>query len=70
MKQQEKTKLINKPRTGLEIIRRRVDEAGTREPTIQKQGDRRIVIQVPGLGSAEELLQLIEKQLSLLFIKL
>ncbi len=43
----------------LEIIRRRVDEVGTREPTIQRQGDRRILIEVPGIGSAEELKQLI-----------
>jgi preprotein translocase subunit SecD len=39
----------------LEIIRRRVDEVGTREPTIQRQGDDRILIQVPGIGSAQEL---------------
>ena len=39
----------------LEIIRRRVDEVGTREPTIQRQGTDRILIQVPGIGSAEEL---------------
>ena len=43
----------------LEIIRRRVDEAGTREPTIQRQGDDRILIQVPGIGSAAELKELI-----------
>jgi len=43
----------------LEIIRRRVDEAGTREPTIQRQGKDRILIQVPGLGSAQELKDLI-----------
>lgn len=43
----------------LEIIRRRVDEVGTREPTIQRQGERRILIQVPGLGSADELKALI-----------
>lgn len=46
-------------RTSLEIIRRRVDEAGTREPTIQRQGEDRILIQVPGIGSAEELKSLI-----------
>ena len=39
----------------LEIVRRRVDEVGTREPTIQRQGTQRVLIQVPGLGSAEEL---------------
>ena len=43
----------------LEIIRRRVDEVGTREPTIQRQGERRILIQVPGIGSASELKELI-----------
>ena len=43
----------------LEIVRRRVDAAGTREPTIQRQGENRILIQVPGLGSAEELKALI-----------
>ncbi len=43
----------------LEIIRRRVDEVGTREPTIQRQGDDRILIQVPGIGSAAELKALI-----------
>jgi len=43
----------------LEIIRRRVDEVGTREPTIMRQGSDRILIQVPGIGSAEELKALI-----------
>jgi preprotein translocase subunit SecD len=43
----------------LEIIRRRVDEVGTREPTIQRQGETRILIQVPGIGSAAELKALI-----------
>jgi preprotein translocase subunit SecD len=46
-------------RQSLEIIRRRVDEVGTREPTIQRQGADRILIQVPGIGSAEELKALI-----------
>ncbi len=51
----------------LEIIRRRVDEVGTREPTIQRQGDRRILIQVPGIGSAEELKSLIGTTAKLTF---
>ncbi len=51
----------------LEIIRRRVDEAGTREPTIQRQGSDRILIQVPGIGSAEELLTLIGRTAKLTF---
>ncbi|MDE2913210.1 MAG: protein translocase subunit SecD [Paracoccaceae bacterium] len=51
----------------LEIIRRRVDEAGTREPSIQRQGDHRILIQVPGIGSAEDLKDLIGKTAKLTF---
>ncbi|MEM9716785.1 MAG: protein translocase subunit SecD [Pseudomonadota bacterium] len=51
----------------LEIIRRRVDEAGTREPTIQRQGEDRVLIQVPGIGSAEELKELIGKTAKLSF---
>lgn len=46
-------------RQAIEIIRRRVDEVGTREPTIQRQGEDRILIQIPGIGSAEELKRLI-----------
>ena len=51
----------------LEIIRRRVDEVGTREPTIQKQGVDRIIIQVPGIGSAQELKDLIGTTAKLTF---
>ncbi|TMV82865.1 protein translocase subunit SecD, partial [Thioclava sp. BHET1] len=36
----------------LEIVRRRIDAAGTREPTIQREGTDRILIEVPGVGSA------------------
>ena len=51
----------------LEIIRRRVDAAGTREPTIQREGADRILIQVPGIGSASELKALIGKTAQLTF---
>ena len=51
----------------LEIIRRRVDEVGTREPTIQRQGEDRILIQVPGIGSAAELKALIGTTAKLTF---
>jgi preprotein translocase subunit SecD len=51
----------------LEIIRRRVDEVGTREPTIQRQGQDRILIQVPGIGSATELKALIGTTAQLTF---
>jgi preprotein translocase subunit SecD len=51
----------------LEIIRRRVDAVGTREPTIQRQGSDRILIQVPGLGSAAELKAIIGTTAKLTF---
>ncbi|MDV7144939.1 protein translocase subunit SecD [Tropicimonas sp. TH_r6] len=51
----------------LEIVRRRVDEAGTREPSIQRQGETRIIIQVPGVGSAQELKDLIGQTAKLTF---
>ncbi|NCQ23658.1 MAG: protein translocase subunit SecD [Roseovarius sp.] len=51
----------------LEIIRRRIDEVGTREPTIQRQGASRILIQVPGIGSAAELKALIGTTAQLTF---
>lgn len=38
----------------IEVIRRRVDELGTREPSIQGQGEDRIVVQLPGLQDPEE----------------
>jgi len=58
----EAEKLATDDRTmqqSLEIIRNRVDQAGTREPTIQRQGTDRVLIQVPGIGSASELKSLI-----------
>ena len=51
----------------LEIVRRRVDEVGTREPTIMRQGEDRILIQVPGIGSASELKELIGTTAQLTF---
>ncbi len=54
-------------RQSLEIIRRRIDEVGTREPTIQRQGSDRILIQVPGIGSAAELKAIIGTTAQLTF---
>lgn len=51
----------------LEIIRRRIDEVGTREPSIQRQGADRILIQVPGVGSAAELKEIIGTTAQLTF---
>ena len=47
-----KKKLIDQSR---EIIRRRVDETGTKEPIIQSHGEDKILLQVPGLNDPEHL---------------
>ncbi|MEP3420188.1 MAG: protein translocase subunit SecD [Erythrobacter sp.] len=39
----------------VEVVRRRIDLLGTREPTIIRQGDERIVVQVPGLADPQQL---------------
>lgn len=51
----------------LEIVRRRIDEVGTREPTILKQGSDRILVQVPGVGSAQEVKDIIGTTAQLTF---
>jgi preprotein translocase subunit SecD len=51
----------------VEVIRRRIDELGTREPTIIRQGDTRIVVQVPGLQDPDALKSLLGKTAKLEF---
>ena len=50
-----------------EVVRRRIDELGTREPTIIRQGTDRIVVQVPGLQNPQALKDLIGKTAKLEF---
>ena len=50
-----------------EVVRRRIDELGTREPTIVQQGDNRIVVQVPGLQNPQALKDLLGKTAKLEF---
>jgi SecD/SecF fusion protein len=45
----------------LEILRNRVDEFGVSEPTIQKQGDRRIIIELAGVTDPTRVRELIGK---------
>ncbi|MEL7446032.1 MAG: protein translocase subunit SecD [Pseudomonadota bacterium] len=53
--------------SAIEVVRRRIDELGTREPTIIRQGDTRIVVQVPGLEDPEELKDLLGQTAQLEF---
>ena len=45
--------------TATDVIRRRIDELGAREPTIIRQGEDRIVVQVPGLDNPQALKELL-----------
>jgi preprotein translocase subunit SecD len=51
----------------VEVIRKRIDELGTREPSIVRQGTNRIVVQVPGLQDPSALKQLLGKTAKLEF---
>jgi preprotein translocase subunit SecD len=50
-----------------EVVRRRIDELGTREPTIIRQGATRIVVQVPGLQDPDALKKLLGQTAQLEF---
>jgi protein-export membrane protein SecD len=43
----------------MEILRNRVDQFGVSEPVIQRQGDKRIIIQLPGLEDPERARELV-----------
>ena len=50
-----------------DVVRRRIDALGTREPTIVRSGDTRIVVQVPGLQNPQALKDLLGKTAKLEF---
>ncbi len=51
----------------IEILRRRVDETGTIEPTIVRQGDDRILLQIPGIKDTTDLKSKINQTAKLTF---
>jgi preprotein translocase subunit SecD len=51
----------------LEIVNRRVNETGTKEPIIQRQGAERILLQVPGLENPEHLKSLLGRTAKMTF---
>lgn len=51
----------------IEIVRRRVDETGTNEPIIQRQGDTRVLVQLPGVDDPERIKNLLGKTAKLGF---
>lgn len=44
----------------IEIIRNRVDQYGVSEPSIQRQGSRRIIVELPGVAKEEEAKNLLQ----------
>ncbi|PPR45261.1 MAG: hypothetical protein CFH18_00104 [Alphaproteobacteria bacterium MarineAlpha5_Bin8] len=51
----------------LEIVRKRIDESGTKEPLIQKSGKSRILLQLPGVKDPERIKDLLGKTAKLTF---
>jgi protein-export membrane protein SecD len=51
----------------IEIVRRRIDETGTKEPTIQREGDDRILVQLPGVENPEHVKELLGKTAKMTF---
>lgn len=51
----------------IEIVRRRVDETGTNEPVIQRQGEGRVLVQLPGVDDPERIKNLLGKTAKLGF---
>ena len=51
----------------LEIVRRRIDEVGTNDPTIIKRGNNRILVELPGLDNPNRIKELLGKTANLTF---
>lgn len=51
----------------LEVLRRRVDALGVAEPTLQRSGDRRIIVELPGVADPEEAVEVIGRTAQLAF---
>lgn len=51
----------------IEIVRRRIDETGTREPSIQAQGPDRILVQLPGVDDPDRVKRLLGETAKLNF---
>ena len=51
----------------IEIVRRRIDDVGTKEPTILQRGEKRILIELPGLKDPERIKSILGKTAKLNF---
>ena len=51
----------------IEIVRNRIDDVGTKEPTILQRGEKRILVELPGLKDPERVKKLLGKTAQLNF---
>jgi protein-export membrane protein SecD len=51
----------------IEIVRRRIDETGTKEPTIEREGQDRILLQLPGVANPEHVKALLGRTAKMTF---
>ncbi len=51
----------------IEIVRRRIDDVGTKEPTILQRGEKRILVELPGLKDPQRIKNLLGKTAQLNF---
>lgn len=51
----------------IEIVRRRIDETGTKEPLIQRSGEDRILLQLPGVDDPEAIKRILGKTAKMTF---
>jgi preprotein translocase subunit SecD len=51
----------------IEVVRRRIDESGTKEPLLQRQGKDRIIVQLPGVEDPGEVKRLIGRTAKMTF---
>jgi len=63
-KRQTETQIVSQ---SIEVVRKRIDELGTKEPSIEQQGKDRIVVQVPGLADPTRLLNILQTTAKMTF---
>jgi len=63
-KTQTRQEILNQ---SIEVVRKRIDALGTREPAIERQGDERIVVEVPGLSDPKRLIDNLGKTAKMTF---
>jgi preprotein translocase subunit SecD len=67
---ESKGAVANKPEAldrALKVVRTRIDEFGVSEPVVQKVGDDRIIVELPGVDDPERATQLVQKSAFLQF---